>query len=391
VGQIARHYYATPAELGFKPWALDFAPDNYGNDPFPMAFAHDAVTARWSASDWDPALRFWCLPFDPNLGEWLRDQDPVALSTLAAREFAGEHAKWQFDEPALKARNWITDAQLGWKTKQNQQEPKDFIRTELSHMFRDMEDDRDRWLAEAHWQADGLAGYFVHLLGIDTERRPWTFELIRCALAIGNLVYMHYKARFNRVRPSFLCPGLIPPFGPPRHPAFPSGHSFLGHFVSLVLLTIPEVADRYGEDKDPLPIPPNSGVRMRTVRGVKPSTASVLRASEQFGGPLLWFANRLARNRERIGVHYPSDSAFGRQLAGAIDAMLLTDPGQKYKNGADKVHWSGLDAVDITFNKIFQDDRQRNMEPKDLIVCPSLHRVLAMAKAEWQTGALYED
>ena len=41
-------------------------------------------------------------------------------------------------------------------------------------------------------QADGLAGYFDGLLGADSERRPWTLQLIRCGLAIGNLVYPFY-------------------------------------------------------------------------------------------------------------------------------------------------------------------------------------------------------
>ena len=99
-----------------------------------------------------------------------------------------------------------------------------------------MEDDRDRYMAEINTQADGLASYFIALLWLDSERYPWTMELIRCGLAIGNVVYMNYKEMFRRVRPSTIAPGLVPPFGPPHHPSFPSGHSFLGHFIALLLL-----------------------------------------------------------------------------------------------------------------------------------------------------------
>jgi hypothetical protein len=40
------------------------------------------------------ALRFWDLPFDPTLTEWLQDLDLSAASVQAAREFAGQHALW---------------------------------------------------------------------------------------------------------------------------------------------------------------------------------------------------------------------------------------------------------------------------------------------------------
>ena len=53
------------------------------------------------------------------------------------------------------------------------------------------------------------------------------------------------------MRPSIICPGLTAPFGPPHHPAFPSGHSFLGHFIALLLLEIPQIAVRFGEPETP--------------------------------------------------------------------------------------------------------------------------------------------
>jgi hypothetical protein len=60
---------------------------------------------------------------------------------------------------------------------------------------------------------------------------------------------------------------------------------------------------------------------------------------------LLWLAARLAKNRERLGVHYRSDSSAGRHLAAGMWEALFATP----------------KAID----------------------CPSLHSVLRHAQAEW--------
>ena len=45
----------------------------------------------------------------------------------------------------------------------------------------------------------------------------------------------------------------------------------------------------------------------------------------QIYSPLLWLAQRLGKNRERLGVHYPSDTFGSRHLAGAIWRAVLHD------------------------------------------------------------------
>jgi hypothetical protein len=60
---------------------------------------------------------------------------------------------------------------------------------------------------------------------------------------------------------------------------------------------------------------------------------------------MLWLAQRLAKNRERIGCHYASDSSASRHLAAGIWWALLHDPNR--------------------------------------IVCPTLDLILRRAKAEW--------
>ena len=122
----------------------------------------------------------------------------------------------------------------------------EFIRGEIEQLQMLMQDDRERYLAETDVQADAGTGYMIAFIGASQARHPWTIELLNCGLAIGNVVSSYYKQYFRRVRPSVLCPGLVPPFGPPAHPAFPSGHSFLGHFMALLLLEIPALRQRYG-------------------------------------------------------------------------------------------------------------------------------------------------
>jgi hypothetical protein len=140
-----------------------------------------------------------------------------------------------------------------------------------------------------------------------------------------------------------LCPGLVPAFGPPGHPSFPSGHSFLGHLLSLLLLEIPAICHRYGlfdgDDGSP-------------GKAIDPETPprNPLHGSGPLRSPLLWLSQRLAKNRERLGVHYVSDSTASRHLAAAIWRALL------HETDADKA-----------------------------ISCPTLRSVLAKATAEWPT------
>ena len=356
-GHVARSAYATPLELGFKPWTLDFSPVSGGLafptharfNPYPVIPGSPSVAGpqlTWQTDDWDPALRFWSLDFDVQLTEWLQDLDISAPSIMAAREFAKEHGKWQKpDGAAMVAVQWLRPEHLEWLPVDNTPAAAkvawDSINRELDELVDLMEDDRARYMAESIDQADGIPAYFMHLLAMDSGSKPHTLQLIKCGLAIGNLVYMHYKCMFRRVRPSTLCPGLVPPFGPPRHPAFPSGHSFLGHFIALLLLEIKVVAERYGVGL----LSDGSAV------GTKPTWASYKAATNNaadLDGPLFWLAARLAKNRERIGVHYRSDSLGSRRLAGGIWNAIFNDP-----NAATRIE------------------------------VPTLNRVLARAQAEW--------
>lgn len=406
-----RSYYATPSELSLRPWTLDFTPDEAGNPPFPHDFIvnpypcapdpsdpypgkkHPKQYLTWQTDDSDPALRFWTLPFDPNLREWLESVNPDAVSTMAALEFASQFDKWnKWDKPGepFKKEPWktkdighegdkkgthpedglldagwlelddvlwlpdrqrfritrdrngdsIPDATIDKVTPKEVTTGFDPIVAEIEQLQQLMQDDRQRYLAESEWQADGTADYFIHFLGASRARHPWTIELIACAMSISHVAHMYYKHRFKRVRPSFLCPGLVPPFGPPAHPSFPSGHSSQGHLIALLLLEIRGLAYRYG-------VFGRSDAGKRQNNGSKPAW-DALNGRNEIDSPLLWLAQRIAKNRERIGVHYASDSSASRHLAAGI--------------------WKALRNSSLM---------------GDQILCPTLELVIRRAAAEW--------
>jgi hypothetical protein len=360
---------------------------------------------------------------------------------MAGREFGADHPNlWQFTRPQLLANGWLEPLDLAWQPDPllrgtpNWNAAKtaawNMIRGEIEELQQLMQDDRDRYLAEIELQADNGPDYIVAFLCGNTERFPWTTELIDCGLSIGNIAYSYYKAYFKRVRPSFLCPGLAPPLGPPGHPSFPSGHSFLGHLMALLLLEIPGLQQRYGmfgptydgspgKKVEPYPVvtislsagglpavvtltspgltahglSPDDQVMFRTPRPAIDSlppeiTAGTLyyvltsgwtpdsfQISNTSGGPaivtsaagmdtidrnpllgrgainspLLWLSQRLAKNRERLGVHYMSDSMGSRHFAAALWRALLHETGS---------------------NRIY---------------CPTLESVIRHASAEWPT------
>ncbi|WP_284620213.1 hypothetical protein [Aquabacterium humicola] len=357
-GPVARFEYATPAALGPLPWILDFAHGD-GWPPFPTELRlrqQDLATRlEWQPGDWDPGLRFWALPFDPRLTEWLQDLNLAAPAVMAAREFAAQHPQWLAPRPdlglaggsPLHARFAGQPHLLDWTNDPG------VVATELNELVDLMCDDRARYLEEARVQSGQATPYFVHLMGFDPAARPWTMELMNCASAIGNLVKMQYKASYRRVRPSFLCPGLLPPWGPPQHPAFPSGHSTVMHLTTLFLLSVDGIADRFGIFE------PDAGKGRRPCLGDfldsaprhAGAKAGATPAAKGYGddqrSPLLWLAWRIARGRERLGLHYRSDSAAGRVLAALVWDACIND------------------------------------DSANPIVLPSLRKVLHHARAEW--------
>jgi acid phosphatase (class A) len=122
---------------------------------------------------------------------------------------------------------------------------------------------------------------YASLLG--ENRRPRTSLLMAYVVEFEFPYIMELKQDFNRVRPSHLDPTLIPAIEVPRHPAYPSGHSTQAHLRAFIFAELdPENRDTYIESAD-----------------------------------------RIARNREIAGVHYPSDSKAGVILATQLFETLM--------------------------------------------------------------------
>jgi len=252
----------TPAELGPKPWTLDYTPN--ADMPIGTLPGKDRV---YPDKAWDAAL----------------------VGIRAAFEYA-KNIDWDAMKAALDAAPLPADSPgapapfvVGWQN----DEP--FIQRELNYLLGLMQDDRDRYMGEILAQADGAPFYWFGLLDIQKGQKPKTVALIQCALRIGEMVGLHFKEKYHRIRPSVLCAGLLPPFGPPLHPAFPSGHATQGHLISSLLLEIADGAN--------MPLAP-------------------------YASELKWLAARVAKNRERAGLHYPSDSLAGAFLADFVTADL---------------------------------------------------------------------
>ncbi len=241
-----------PAELAPKPWTLDYTPNLNGVPDLPQGQL-PGVVPRYPDKLWDPAL----------------------VAGLAATEFAGKIADWGPSDAVLGV------TELDWQTTQS------FITQELNYLLALMADDRDRYMPEILAQAENAPVYWMQLLNLGGSEKPATNALINFATRAGEIVALHFKLKYKRVRPSTLCPGLLLPFGPPRHPAFPSGHSLTAHLTTYILNEIPSVNATVGPE-------------------------------------LTWLADRVAKNRERAGLHYPSDSVAGRLLAQAIRTRLMT-------------------------------------------------------------------
>ncbi|MDP1839537.1 MAG: phosphatase PAP2 family protein [Reyranella sp.] len=243
---------AVPPELGPHPLTLDFSPD-----PMHPALPRDILPPnRWH--------------FDPKL--W----DSGLYALLALRQYAAsqEWTNIQITDPKI----------IGWQT--NNQ----MVRDEIEYLRSLMENDRAAYMAEILAQHDNAPFYWIAMLGMTNGSKPASLKLMQMAMRIGEMTAVFYKKKYERVRPSVVCPGLAPPFGPPGHPAFPSGHSLQGWLITYSFMEV---------------------------------TRPAIGGDSIYKEQLKWLAKRVATNRERAGLHYPSDSLAGRFLAQQIFDTLL--------------------------------------------------------------------
>jgi len=153
-------------------------------------------------------------------------------------------------------------------------------------------------IGEALAQRNNIPGYFRELLSFSPGSHPKTSRIVTIAMQIAQFQALWHKAYWNRPRPSQLYPVLLPPIDVPPHAAYPSGHATEAHLLALVLEEI-------------LP----DEVKTLTAAGTaRPNPALP---------PTQAMAQRIARNREVLGLHYPSDSQAGKALAEFTFPLLM--------------------------------------------------------------------
>ena len=153
-------------------------------------------------------------------------------------------------------------------------------------------DERAEALGEILSQDVEFVTDFMGLLTITPASHPHTYRVLHLANLIAVYAAMYFKELKSRPRPSHICPALRPPIPVPGHASFPSGHATQAYLMALF------------------------------IERVLVGTASAAAMAR----PLKVLAVRIARNREIAGLHYPTDSEAGRQLALSLFGTLNGAP-----------------------------------------------------------------
>jgi hypothetical protein len=162
------------------------------------------------------------------------------------------------------------------------------IQAELDELVTAAQDERADALGEIMSEADEFISYFMNLMTSRPTSYPATFRVLNIASLVALFTSMYYKVKYRRPRASELCPALLPPIVVPGHASFPSGHSTQSHLMALCMGDVFQGLPQHDVMVDDL-------------------TA---------------LADRISRNREIAGLHYPSDTQGGIALATDILPLL---------------------------------------------------------------------
>jgi membrane-associated phospholipid phosphatase len=166
------------------------------------------------------------------------------------------------------------------------------VTVEIDDLVRAAQNERADALDEILTQSNEFITYFLNLMTSAPAAHPKTTRVLHVANQVALLAVMHWKAVYQRPRPSQICPALLPPIAVPGHASYPSGHSTQAHLMALLMKDI----------------------------------FAAIPAAAPLNADLAALAHRIARNREIAGLHYHSDSEAGAVLAGKIQAQLNTLP-----------------------------------------------------------------
>ena len=139
-------------------------------------------------------------------------------------------------------------------------------------------------------------------------------------MAVGHMVGLYWKAKYMRPRPVQVFPAIMPAIMTPSHPSYPNNHAFQSH---LIALSVGEI--------------------------FKGDTKAAMRA------PLLALANRIGRNREVAGLHFPADTRASALLAPQIFELL---------KGCETFN-DVLAKAGIEWRELVPGERPDNVEPTE--------------------------
>jgi membrane-associated phospholipid phosphatase len=160
---------------------------------------------------------------------------------------------------------------------------------------------RDKRMAQIIAQADNALEYWAGMFGFAPGSHPATFRIMCACTRVGELIAMHFKAIHKRARPSHVSPSVQPPFDPPGHASYPSGHATQSTLIALCL------ADVMPADAKPA---------------------------------LLRLGDRIGRNRELGGFHFKSDTDAGNKCARDAHPLLRKCATYQPLETAARSEWS---------------------------------------------------
>jgi acid phosphatase (class A) len=150
---------------------------------------------------------------------------------------------------------------------------------------------------------------FLQLLMIKNTSHPKTYFAMKLMARVGEVVMMHFKQKFNRARPSQVCPTLYPPVPVPGHAAYPAGHAVIANLTAACLKEITQGPE------DPRPHP-------------------------TYAEALDLLAETIGLNRVIAGLHYRSDISAGAKLGTDTYAFLKQIGDYKEAIEAAKQEWA---------------------------------------------------
>jgi membrane-associated phospholipid phosphatase len=178
----------------------------------------------------------------------------------------------------------------GWQTGIVVAPPQAPTNAEIEALKTMVLDERPDALGEILGQDKEFLPYFLALMGATPSTHSATALVMNAAHLVATMAAMHFKTLYDRVRPSQLVPALLPPIPVPGHASYPSGHSTQAHLFARCATEILQATQ-------------GQGISLVLTR----------------------LADRIARNREIAGLHYPSDSAAGASLASSLFTILMDE------------------------------------------------------------------